>query len=282
MPREKPASQYCRTTVYHPLTICLWRKRVIFKMAWYTTSSSQWPYKCFQWPFSRKLDWAQGKGRLCIPVSHRPLLMWYYKAHYVPLNSIRVLDFKHENKIACAIIWLQKIKEACYSVDTSLSTVHWCWWCFEHLRCKQLSHFLWLRSSNVTLQSSAHNQVTVWPIQGHRSLPKNLTGPKLIKKFLAFYENESSLPCLQRPATCTCNQSGNVQFKSIKYKHIPNMFYAIFHIPVISVFYYFRHKSTVAKITTLQIFQWKESQINFLLHFVICSPYQTSSSGQNL
>jgi hypothetical protein len=71
------------------------------------------------------LDWARGKGRLCIPISHKPLLMWYSKSHYVPLNSVRMQDLKHEGKIACTIIWLKKIKEVCYSDDTSLSTVHW-------------------------------------------------------------------------------------------------------------------------------------------------------------
>ena len=68
------------------------------------------------------------------------------------------------------------------------------------------------------------------------TLLENLRGPKLIKKFPALYENESSLPRLPRPATCPCNQSGKVQFKSIKYKYIPSMFCAVFHIPVISVF----------------------------------------------
>jgi hypothetical protein len=68
---------------------------------------------------------------------------------------------------------------------------------------------------------------------------------------------------------------------SIKYKHVPNVFYVIYHTPVISVLCYCWHKSTVTKITTLQIYQWQESQNNFLLHFVICSPYQTSRSGQN-
>jgi hypothetical protein len=123
-------------------------------MARNTTSSSHWPNKCFQWPFSWKLDWGQGKGRLCIPISHRPLLMWYSKAHCVPLNSVGTKDFKHESKIACAIIWLQKIKEVCYSVATSLSTVHWCWWCSEHLWWKQLSHLL------CYTPIKAHKQVT--------------------------------------------------------------------------------------------------------------------------